>query len=221
VGCEFVEGWAKATLRVKDENTDISYVSSSAKLRFKPRASPLQDAPGATHYDLMPTSVIWTAAGHEGDCTISGQIVINIPSFENQPLDLLPTRPAHGYLNVVGLDSGDFHSVMVRAMDPKAVFKKTCPDPVIIDYGSPAAFLLHIIFQPNTYEGPTVAFKGTKIIDMAKPTGFLDLMPPGAALDVARQALGQAPGKASGSGSQIYTGEWELRPLTFGQTAGN
>jgi len=106
VGCEFVEGWAKAKLRIKNENTDISYVSSRAKLRFKPRASPLQDMPGNTQYDLMPTAVTWTASGKEGDCTISGQIVVNIPSFENQPLSVLATEPAYGNLNVVGLDGG-------------------------------------------------------------------------------------------------------------------
>lgn len=108
VGCEFVEGWAKATLRIKDENTDISYVSNRVKLRFKPRASPLQDMPENTQYDLMPTAVTWTAAGHNGDCTISGQIVVNIPSFENQPLSVLATEPAYGYLNVVGWDGGIF-----------------------------------------------------------------------------------------------------------------
>jgi hypothetical protein len=106
VGCEFVEGWAKATLQVKDDVRDISYVSSRAKLRFKPRASPLQDMPGNTQYDLMPTAVTWTASGKEGDCTISGQIVVNIPSFENQPLSVLATEPAYGNLNVVGLDGG-------------------------------------------------------------------------------------------------------------------
>lgn len=154
------------------ENFDVSYVSNKVKLRFNPRASPRQDA-GHMQYDLLPTAVMWTAAGTDGDCTISGQIIVDIPRFENQSIDLLPTRPAYGYLNVVGLDGGDFHSVMVQAD------------------GFPAAFLLHIVFQPNTYEGPSVVFKEAKIIDMAKPAGFLDLLPPGVALpEAVQQALG-------------------------------
>jgi hypothetical protein len=206
---------------MSNQGSDVMYATNRVKLRFKPRASPLQETPGATHYDLMPTAVTWTAAGHEGDCTISGQVTVNIPSFENQDLNLLPLHPAYGYLNVVGLDGGDFPSVMVSASNPKAVFKKTCPGPQVIDAGNPAAFLLHIISQPNSHVGSSVAFKGTKTIDLDKPTGFLDLLPPGPARDMARKAFGQAPSQGSGTSSSVYTWDWDLQPLTFGQTPGN
>ena len=54
VGCEAVKGTAKATLRLKDpeRNMDISYVSSSAQLRFRPRT--VQDQPGNVQYRPAP-----------------------------------------------------------------------------------------------------------------------------------------------------------------------
>ena len=68
-------------------------------------------------------------------CTISGQTLVTIPSFLNQPLD--PSRPAYGYLNVVGLEHGDFHSVWVSATGPEALFTKTCPGdpPTVTTHG--------------------------------------------------------------------------------------
>jgi hypothetical protein len=75
------------------------------------------------------------------------------------------------------------------------------------------------VYQGNTYEGPTVAFKGTKTVDVAKSAGFLQLLPPGVVLpDIAQQALGQIEDTGK---SEVYTWEWELRPLNFGQTSGN
>jgi len=47
------------------------------------------------------TAVTWTTSGTEFDGTISWQIVVNTPIFENQLLDVLVTQPAYGYLNVV------------------------------------------------------------------------------------------------------------------------
>jgi hypothetical protein len=221
VGCTDVVGWAEATLRVKDDTQDVTYFSSHATLRFKPRDPEFQDMEGNTQYDLMPTSVIWTAEGTIFDCTIAGQILVNIPAFLNQPLD--PTRPAWGYLNVVGLDGGDFHSVEVSAVNPEAAFTKTCPGdpPTVSKHFNPAAWLLHIVWEPNTYEGATVVFKGTQEFDLGKPLGFLKLLPPGADAaipDQMRQALlrDSSPGKI-----QLYTWKWGLRPLTVGQTAGN
>jgi hypothetical protein len=38
-----------------------------------------------------------------------------------------PSLPAYGYLNVVGPDVGDFYSVMVKASDPGARLRQTCP----------------------------------------------------------------------------------------------
>jgi hypothetical protein len=169
----------------------------------------------------MPTSVTWTASGNDGDCTISGQIVVNIPSFENQPHNVILTHPAYGFLNVVGLDGGDFHTVEISAANHGAFFKETCPGspPTVKDFSSHAVWLLYILYQPNAYEGPTVVFKGTKTVDFGARMGFLSLLPPGVVLpNIAQQALGQ---EASGSGkSEVYTWEWELRPLTVGQTAG-
>jgi hypothetical protein len=221
VGCEYIAGWAQASLRMKEGDNDVSYVSSRTNLKFKPRASPLQNMSGNTQYDLLATAVTWTASGKEGDCTISGQIVITIPSFENQPLDTIALQPAYGYLNVVGLDGGDFHSIKVSATDRKAFFKKTCPGdpPTVTDYYSGVAWLLLVLSEKNTYVGPTVVFKGSKTVDVAQPTGFLDLLPPGTVLpDFAMQALRQAP---ASSRSEVYTWNWELRPFNFGQTSGN
>lgn len=220
VGCPLIAGWAQASLRVKQEDNDVSYVSSRATLKFKPLPSPRQNMSGNTQYYLMPTAVTWTASGKENDCTISGQIVINFPNLENEPLDTIGMHPAYGYLNVVGLDGGDFHSVKVSATHPKPFFKKTCPGdpPTITDYYSGVVWLLLVLSEKNTYQGPTVVFKGSKTVDMAQPTGFLDLLPPGTVLpDVVMQALGQAP---ASSQSLVYTWNWELRPLNFGTTSG-
>ena len=221
VGCEYIAGWAQASLRVKQGDNDVSYVSNRANLKFKPRASPLQTTSGATQYDLMPTAVTWTATGKEGDCEISGQITIGIPSFENQPLDALVTQPAFGYMNVVGLDGGDFHSVKVSATNRNAFFKKTCPGdpPTVTKYYSGVAWVLLVLSEKNTYVGPTVEFKGTKTVDLAGPTGFLSMLPPGTVLpDIALQALRQQ--QPASNKSEVYTWNWELHPLNFGTTSG-
>jgi len=224
VGCAFLDGWAKATLHVKGETKDVTYVSSRAHLRFKPRSLPADKAArdnvaGNTEYDLLPTAVTWTASGTVNDCTISGQIIVNIPAYLNQPHD--PTRPAWGYLNLVAKQNGDFHSVEVSATDPSAKgLIMTCPGdpPSVTDYYSEAGWLLHILHQPNTYDGATVVFKGTKTFDAGDPMGFLNLLPPGVELpEIARQALRQ---RSRSGTSRLHTWEWELRPLTVGQTAG-
>ena len=220
VGCEYIAGWAQASLRVKEGDNDVTYQSNRANLKFKPRASALQETPGATHYDLMPTAVTWTASGHEGDCKIDGTITIGIPSFENRPLSVLATETAYGYMNVVGMDGGDFHSIKVSATNRKAFFKKTCPGdpPTVTDYYSGVAWLLLLLSEKNIYEGPTVAFKGTKTTDVAGPTGLMSMLPPGAVIpDYALQALKNAP---ASNRSEVYTWTWELRPLNFGTTSG-
>lgn len=211
VGCNIVHGWAKATLRVKDDSQDVSYVSSRANLRFKPRDREYQDMEGNTQYDLLPTAVKWTAAGTVNDCTISGQILVTIPSFANQPLD--PTRPAWGYLNVVGLDGGDFHSVEVAAAGPEAFFTKTCPGdpPTVTKHPLQGHWLLHILWEKNIFDGTTAVYKGKKEVDLRNPYGFMDLLPPGTQLpQIAIDALAQT---SADPGSLLYTWEWELKPL--------
>ena len=37
VGCAVLDGRAKSTLRLKDDTQDVTYVSSDASLRFRPR----------------------------------------------------------------------------------------------------------------------------------------------------------------------------------------
>lgn len=220
VGCALVHGWAEATLRVNDDSQDVSYVSSRATLRFKPRDPEFQDMEGNTQYDLLPTAVTWTASGTVYDCTISGQILVTIPSFVNQPLD--PTRPAQGYLNVVGRDGGDFHSVLVSAFnpDPDVAFTKTCPGspPQVTKYAPEVHWLLHILSQPNIYDGGTVVFKGQKSYDQRKLMDFLNLLPPGTQLpQIALDALNQA---SNATGSSLYTWKWDLKPLPAAPPAG-
>lgn len=225
VGCALVHGTAKATLHVKDDSQDVTYVSSRANLRFKPRALPVDKAArdnvaGNAEYDLLPTSVTWTAAGTVNDCTISGQILVTIPSFVNQPLD--PTRPTQGYLNVVGRDGGDFHSVMVSAFnpDPDVAFTKTCPGdpPQVSKYASPAHWLLHIPSEPNVYGGSTVVFKGRKSYDQGNLMDFLNLLPPCTQLpQIALDALAQT---SAAPGSRLYKWEWELKPVSGTTSAG-
>lgn len=221
VGCDYIAGWAQASFRDTLGDNDVSYVSSRAPLKFKPLPSLRQNMSGNTQYYLMPTAVTWTASGKENDCTISGQIVINFPNLENEPLDTIGMQPAYGYMNVVGLDGGDFHSVKVSATHPEAFFKKTCPGdpPTITDYYSGVVWLLLVLSEKNTYQGPTVVFKGSKTVDVAQPMGFLDLLPPGTVLpDFAMQALQQAP---ASDRREIYTWNWELRPLNSSTTSGN
>lgn len=209
-GCTDVVGWAKATLHVKDDIRDVSYATSKVNLRFRPRDPVFQDMEGNTQYDLMPTAVTWTAAGTDDGCKISGSILVTIPSFLNQPLD--PSRPAYGYLNVVGLKDGDFHSVQVSARDTEAFFEKTCPTdpPTVSKYFFPGQWLLHIPTEPNTYDGGKIVYKGKKEHDQGKLYDFLKLLPPGTQLpQIALDALAQT---SSAPGSSLYTWEWDLKP---------
>jgi hypothetical protein len=221
VGCQMITGWAQASVHVKQGNTDVTYVSGRTNLKFKPRASPLQNQQGDTQYDLMPTAVTWTASGKEGDCKIDGQITIGIPSFENQPLSVFVTETAYGYMNVVGVDGGDFHSIKVSATNRNAFFKETCPGnpPTVDKYFSGAVWLLLVVSEKNLYDGSTVVFKGSKTVDLAASMGFMSMLPPGTVLpDIALQALQQQP---ASNRSEVYTWNWELRPLNVGTTSGN
>jgi hypothetical protein len=194
VGCEFIEGTAQSTLRLQSDGEDVTYVSSTATLRFRPRT--VQDQPGNVQYDLMPTSVVWTVSGRQGDCTLSGQTVVTIPAFLDQPLD--PTRPAYGYLNVVGMDGGDFHSVQVSAVNPTAMYTKTCPGspPRVSQEPFKSVWLLHVLSQMNTHTGTAVQFTGTQTLD---PGRFQDSLP-----QVARDFLQGNPtlGPAAGRGGR-------------------
>jgi hypothetical protein len=49
--------------------------------------------------------------------------------------------------------------------------------------------------------------------------GFMSMLPPGTVLpDIALQALQQQP---ASNRSEVYTWNWELRPLNVGTTSGN
>jgi len=165
--------------------------------------------PGNTQYDLMPASVIWTVTRTEGGCIISGQVVVNIPSFENQDLNLLLLRPAYGYLNVVGLEGGDFHSVIVSAFNPDARLKKTCSGdpPTVTEDLFEAGYILHILWRKNMYEEcGLLVLSGMQVFDAGKPDAFLNFLPSGPARDMVSQALSQAQSSTSGT-SRLYT--WE------------
>jgi hypothetical protein len=230
VGCEFIEGTAQSTLRLKDDGTDVTYASSRARLRFKPRM--VQDTPGKVDYDLMPTSVTWTVSGTRAGCRLSGQALITIPAFVDQDLD--PTRPAWGYMSVIGLDGGDFHSVRVSAWDPNARVTMTCPGnpPRVTRVGLEAAWLLHAIYQTNTHQNGSVVFKGPQTLDAAR---LQDNIPvgPGQALQIlqngpgtaqfmtpeVQRALKEAQAAmdkmaAESSGKLVYTFDWEMKPMT-------
>lgn len=209
-GCKDVHGTAKATLRIKDDNQDVRYASSLVNLRFRPRAQ-IDRMDASTEYDLLPTAVTWTAAGTVGDCTISGQILVTIPSFLNQPLD--PSRLAYGYLKVVGLEHGDFHSVQVSATGPEAFFTQTCPGvpPRVTKHPFRGQWLLHIPWEPNIFDGTTAIYKGKKEHDQGKLYDFMNLLPPGTTLpQIALDALAQT---SAAPGSRLYTWEWELKPV--------
>jgi hypothetical protein len=228
VGCPMIEGWSTSRLRIRGERRDISYVSSRATLRFRPRT--VQDQPGNVQYDLLPTSVTWTAKGTQDDCRVEGQAVVTIPSYVDQPLD--PSRPAWGYLNVVGADGGDFHSVQVSAVDPSARMSKTCPgDPPMVSLVPfDSVWLLHVLSEKNTHNGGPV-YKGKQTFDTANPLPNMP-MSPGEALKI----LPSAPGAgafitpeieaqlkeaqralermaAESGGKVVYTFEWELKPV--------
>lgn len=121
------------------------------------------------------------------------------------------TQPAYGYLNVVGPDGGDFHSVIVKAFNPDARLIKTCPgNPQVMETNSQAGFLLHILMEPNTREDGRVIFQGDEEVDFGDPLGFLNLLPPGTTIpDDARRAL-----QSSGTGTSLrYIWKWTLMPV--------
>jgi Family of unknown function (DUF6055) len=209
VGCETIEGTGQSTLRLNDpeHNVDVTYVASLTTLQFRPRT--VQDEAGNTQYDLLPASVVWSVAGRDGDCKVNGRLLVRIPSYVDQDLD--PTRPAWGYMKVVGRGGGDFHSIWINAYnldDPAEI--RTCPgNPPRITRGAfRSAYLLHILMQANTHDGNAVSFKGRQTLD---PERFQDnLVPP------ALEALKSFPGASQmlnrRGGKMVYTFEWELRP---------
>jgi hypothetical protein len=188
----------------------------------------VQDQPGTVQYDLLPTSVTWTASGRRNDCTVAGQAVVDIPGYVDQPLD--PSRPAWGYLNVVGADGGDFHSVQVSAFDPSQTMTETCPGspPRVRKVPFHSTWLLHIVYEKNSHNGGAV-YKGKQTFDIANPLPNVP-MSPGEALSILPNAPGvgafitpeiQAQLKAAQeafdrmaaeSGKMVYTFEWELKP---------
>lgn len=230
VGCEFIEGSAQSTLRMRDGRQNLTYVSSRARLRFRPRT--VQDMQGDVQYDLLPTSVTWTVSGTRGDCSVAGQAVVAIPAFVDQPLD--PIRLAWGYLNVVGLDGGDFHSLRVSAFDPNARMTVTCPGnpPRVTKEPFESVWLAMVVYQSNSHDGRTAVFKGPQTLDAARITDNVPVSP-GQALSILKNAPGvggfitpeiqqklkeaQAAlerNAAENSGKLVYTFDWELRPMS-------
>jgi len=227
IGCDFVDGWATSRLRLKDETQDMTYVSSRVPLSFKPRS--IQDQPGNVQFDLMPTSVTWTASGTKGDCRVEGRAIVNIPAYLDEPLD--PTRTAWGYMNVVGVDGGDFHSIQIPAVNASATMKKTCPgDPPIVSVEPMGVgHLLNVLSQPNTHIGNAVMFRGTQNFDPARIQNNLPMSPDSALSGLLnspargfitpeiQQKLKEAQSAmdriaAERGGRMVYTFEWELQP---------
>lgn len=213
----FIGGKAQARLHITDDHQDVTYKSNEVRLLFMKR--PVQDMLGNTQYVLYgppeggltspgseptPISMTWTVNGRVFDCTVEGQAIITFPLAEPDPnipgggnlFD--PTRhtgrPAYGYLNVVGLDGGDFHSVIVSAFDADARYTKTCPGdpPIVTKEPFEAGYLLHILWQKNTHEEGRIIFKGMLSYDYGKVIDRFN---------------------ASRSGiDRLYTWEWELWP---------
>ena len=211
VGCVTLEGWAKATLRVNKPGTNMTYVASLMTVQFRPRSVQNPDT-GNTEYDLLPTSVVWTANGTEGDCRMTGSTVINFPMYVDQPLD--PARLVFGYMNVVSADNGDFHSIMIHGIDQQSRMTRSCPgSPPRVRVGPyPSAQLLHILSQSNTHTGNAVSYKGQQTFD---PERFQDNLPP-AALEMLK-GLPNASGLLNRRGGEVvYTFEWELKPRQSG-----
>jgi hypothetical protein len=201
----------------------VTYESNAVDLLFIKR--PVQDMPGNTQYVLFPEvvggdqpsllSVTWTATGQEFGCTIEGRAIITFPvepdpNIPGRASLLDPTRhtgrPAFGYLNVVGPDGGDFHSVMVSAFDPDARVTKTCPG-IITKESFDAGFLLHTVWQKNTYEAGRIIFMGRQSFDSHNP---LALLPPGADAAISDD-IRKAISAASSSGPRTrYTWTWKL-----------
>jgi hypothetical protein len=207
-GCPFLEGWAQATLRVKDDGQDATYTSNRVQLKFRPRAN--QDQAGNVQYDLEPTPITWTASGRKGDCTLSGAATMTIGG----PLPV-PSNGS-GYMNVVGLDGGDFHSIVIIA-SPRGPIKKTCPGPRITNDYVPAGVLLQILSEPNKVENGEAVYKGQQTLDLANPFANLPAVP-GAPSGAPRLPnLPNIPGvaealKGMAARSTVYTFQWELKP---------
>ncbi|MDF0643199.1 MAG: hypothetical protein P0111_04160 [Nitrospira sp.] len=238
----FVTGAANATFHIHDDDRDIVYTSGDVPLTFVKRVNQdmpgntqyilvpnrFNIPPGPQEEPLFKTQVIWMVEGREFECTVKGKAVVTLPTAPGGAMYLDPTEPptrsptgdlvgnitepAYGYLNVVGPDGGDFHSVVIKAFNPDARLKKTCPGnpPVVTEENFQAGFLLHILSQPNTREDSRVIFQGHQEYDQGNPLDFLNLLPPGAAIpEEARRAL-----QASGSGTSFrYTWTWKLLPV--------
>lgn len=239
----YVIGSAKATFHIHDADRDIIYTSDEVPLTFMRRIdqSINKNTEGNTQYILIPnrfnippgpqeeilekTLVIWMAEGREFDCTVKGKAIVTLPArpgglyapgggmYLDPTDDTMTTQPAYGYLNVVGPDGGDFHSVMIKAFNHDARLIKTCPGdpPLVTEEKFDAGFLLHILSQKNTYtEDGRVIFQGHQEYDQGNLLDFLNLLPPGAAIpEDARRAL-----QASGSGTSLrYTWMWKLIPV--------
>ena len=221
---QFIHGWATATFHIHDDDRDVTYTSTSdpVKLLFQRRDK--QDMKGNTQYvlagDRGMDHMTWDVKGRVFDCTVEGKSFIWFPreqvgahySFPGVYTPLDPSRPAFGYLNVVGPDGGDFHSVIIQMFDPDARLTKTCPGnpPLVTKEKFDAGFLLHILWEKNTRsEDGSVIFQGHQEYDQGDPLDFLKLLPPGAAIpEVARRAL-----QTSGSGTSLrYTWTWKLFP---------
>ena len=156
------------------------------------------------------------------DCTVDGKAIVNYPAVSDPNIRgggtfldprKNPTRPAYGYLNVVRLDGGDFHSVMVKAFDPDAKFRNTCPGdpPIVTEEPFAAGYVLHILWHKNTHENGRVRFEGTQSHDQGKLSDFMNLLPPGTPLpQEAIEALSQT---STSRTSSRYTWKWELYPL--------
>lgn len=223
---EKIVGWAEATLHIHDDDQDVTYTSGRVQLTFLRRN--VQDMPGNTQYVVVPDvgaeGMTWNASGRVFGCIVEGKAIIPFPFvltdsphgvvalFPGIHLPMDPSGPAFGYLNLVGPDGGDFHSVMIRMFDPDARLIKTCPGdpPLVTKEKFDAGYLLHILWQKNTYTNGSVSFEGLQTYDQGNPLDFLNLLPPGAGIpESARQQL-----QASGSGtSRRYTWIWELGPF--------
>jgi hypothetical protein len=182
-------------------------VASLTTLQFRPRT--VQEVKGNMQYDLLPASVVWKVSGREGNCSISGRLLVRIPGAVDQPLD--STRPAWGYLNVVPRGGGDFHTVWINAWNLDDLSEiKTCPGnpPRISRQAFRSAYLLHVLRQENTHDGNAVSFKGLQTVDQVALE--YNLAPP--ALEVLKSLPGVSQMLNQGKGKMVYTFEWQLRP---------
>ena len=221
-----IMGWAKATLHIHDDDHDVIYsvyhdipgileTGSVEKVPLLFIRRMVQDMPGNTQYILASSvegmgnvHVIWKAEGREFDCTVKGKAIVPFPTDRGgMPLDPTKnqtgniTQPGYGYLNMVGPDGGDFHSVIIKAFSNEASLIKTCPGdpPLVTEENFQAGFLLHILWQQNTREDGRVRFKGQQTHDMDNLLGMLPHAP----------SSQYSPG--SGTGTIVwYTWEWEL-----------